>query len=683
VLIMDDLELRNRLKKLHQEIHTHNHRYYVLNAPVISDYEYDQLMHQLREIEAQHPDWITPDSPTQRAGTPPAERFEKIAHPAPILSLDNAFNVDGARAWLERIAKVNALALEADFVVEPKLDGLTVVLHYRDGVFVRGATRGDGVVGEDITANLRTIKALPLRIPVVDNRSSPDLLAPSYLVVRGEAFMSISGFEQLNSKFETEGEKIYVNPRNAAAGALRQLDSSQTATRPLTLLVYQIVAGDGDFPATQQGTIAYLQALGFPTPESDHCNSLEAVFDAYSRWGQRRNDLDYEIDGMVIKINDDQLYQSLGVSGKDPRGALALKFPAQEVTAQLLEIKVNLGRTGVLTPLAVLEPVEIGGVTVKQATLHNFDFIAEKDIRVGDRLRIKRAGDVIPYVIGPVLAARTGTEQPYQPPEICPVCEQPVERLAGEVALYCVNAACPALLIRNIEHFVSRGAMDIVGLGGKIVEGWVDDGLVHDVADIYTLRREILLALDGFAEKKADNLLDAIASSKGQSLARLINALGIRGVGEVVAADLALHYHDLDLLSQSTIDDFQAIEGIGPNIAQAIIDWFASPANRQVLEKLRAAGVWPQSAASPGQIKTTGPLVDMTFVVTGTLPGFTRQEIKSYIQAHGGKITGSVSKKTNYLIAGEKAGSKVDKAQALGVTVINEHQLRQLAAKIN
>jgi len=514
VLIMDDLELRNRLKKLHQEIHTHNHRYYVLNAPVISDYEYDQLMHQLREIEAQHPDWITPDSPTQRAGTPPAERFEKIAHPAPILSLNNAFNVDGARAWLERIAKVNALALEADFVVEPKLDGLTVVLHYRDGVFVRGATRGDGVVGEDITANLRTIKALPLRIPVRDERTSPDLLAPSYLVVRGEAFMSISGFEQLNSKFETEGEKIYVNPRNAAAGALRQLDSSQTATRPLTLLVYQIVAGDGDFPATQQGTIAYLQALGFPTPESDHCNSLEAVFDAYSRWGQRRNDLDYEIDGMVIKINDDQLYQSLGVSGKDPRGALALKFPAQEVTAQLLEIKVNLGRTGVLTPLAVLEPVEIGGVTVKQATLHNFDFIAEKDIRVGDRLRIKRAGDVIPYVIGPVLAARTDTEQPYQPPEICPVCEQPVERLAGEVALYCVNAACPALLIRNIEHFVSRGAMDIVGLGGKIVEGWVDDGLVHDVADIYTLRREILLALDGFAEKKADNLLDAIASSK-------------------------------------------------------------------------------------------------------------------------------------------------------------------------
>jgi len=650
---------------------------------VISDYEYDQLMHQLREIEAQHPDWVTPDSPTQRAGTPPAERFEKIAHPAPILSLDNAFDADGARAWLERIAKVDHRALDADFVVEPKLDGLTVVLHYRDGVFVQGATRGDGVVGEDITANLRTIKALPLRIPVRDARSSQELHAPSYLVVRGEVFMSISGFEKLNRKFETQGEKVYVNPRNAAAGAMRQLDSSQTATRPLTLLVYQIVSGEGDFPATQQGTLAYLQALGFPTPESEYVKSLDAAFDAYSRWGLRRGDLDYEIDGMVIKVNDDQLFESLGVAGKDPRGALALKFPAQEVTALLLEIRVNLGRTGVLTPLAVLEPVEIGGVTVKQATLHNFDFIAEKDIRVGDRLRIKRAGDVIPYVIGPVLAARKGTEQPFQPPEICPVCEQPVERLEEEVAWYCVNAACPAQLIRNIEHFVSRGAMDIVGLGIKIVEQWVVDGLVHDVADIYTLQRGDLLALDGFAEKKADNLLAAIASSKEQSLARLINALGIRGVGEAVAADLGRYYQDLDLLAQESVDDFQAIEGIGPNIAQAIVDWFARPANRQVLDKLRSAGVWPRAAARPGQSEPTGSLVGFTFVVTGTLSGFTRQEIKSYIQAQGGKVTGSVSKKTNYLIAGEKAGSKVGKAQALGVAVINEHQLRDLAKEIN
>ena len=679
---MDDLILHSRLEELRQEIHAHNHRYYVLTAPVISDHQYDLLMHQLREIENQHPEWISPDSPTQRAGTAPADRFEKISHPAPILSLDNAFDRKGVLAWLERIAKIDPRVPDADLMVEPKLDGLTVVLHYRDGVFVQGATRGDGVVGEDITANLRTINTLPLRIPANDKHFPANIVVPSYLVVRGEAFMPISGFEELNRKLEKEEGKTYVNPRNAAAGALRQLDSNQTATRPLTLMIYDIVAGEGDIPGTQAGTIAYLQDLGFPTPESEQAKSLESIFDAYSRWGQQRAALDYEIDGMVIKINDHELFDLLGVAGKDPRGALALKFPALEVTSELLQIAINVGRTGVLTPLAILEPVEIGGVTVKQATLHNFDFISEKDIRVGDRVRIKRAGDVIPYVIGPVINTRSGDELVYEPPIVCPVCEHPVQQPEGEVALYCVNAACPAQLIRNIEHFVSRGAMNIVGLGKKIVEQWVNDGLVSDIADIYTLRREDLLTLEGFAEKKADNLLDAIELSKKQSLSRLINGLGIRGVGEVVATDLPRHFHDLSLLAQASTEDLQAIEGVGPNIATAIVDWFSRSANRLVIEKLRYAGVFPRETTSHTQIQSKRPLEDLTFVITGKLSGFSRQEMKEYIQERGGKVTNSISKNTNYLIAGENAGSKYNKAQLLNIDVINEDQLLLIANKV-
>ncbi len=688
---MDTSFLRQRLEELRREIRAHNYRYYVLNRPVISDAEYDRLMAELRAIEEAHPEWITPDSPTQRAGAPPAEKFEKVRHPAPILSLSNAFSPDDLRAWLERIAKVDERALGADFVVEPKLDGLTVVLHYRNGVFVQGATRGDGEVGEDVTANLRTVGALPLSIPVIGDRrprtaDHSSLLSavggqpPSYLVVRGEVFIRLPDFERLNAELEEAGEKTYVNPRNTAAGALRNLDPAVTAARPLTLLVYQIVAWQASAtnpPATQTEAIAALSGLGFPVPESVHCASIEEVIAACERWERRRAELDYEIDGAVVKINDLQLAADLGVVGKDPRGAIAYKFPAQEVTTTLNDIRVNVGRTGVLTPYAVLEPVEIGGVTVKQATLHNFDYIAEKDIRVGDRVRLKRAGDVIPYVIGPVVDARRGDERPYTPPETCPACGQPVEHVEGEVAWYCVNAACPAQLIRNLEHFVSRGAMDIVGLGIKIVEQLVAEGLVRDVADLYTLERDDLLQLEGFAEKKAANLLAAIAASKHQPLSRLLTALGIRGVGEVVAADLAARYPDLDALAAATVEELEAIEGVGPNIAQAIVDWFARPANRRVLEKLRAAGVWPRS--EPPR-PAGGPLAGKVFVITGTLPGFTRLEAKAFIESHGGKVTGSVSKKTDFLLAGEKAGSKLAKARALGVPILDEEALRQMVA---
>ena len=697
---MTESQLQERMHVLRKELRKHNYQYHVLDEPLISDFEYDQLLLELRQIEEQNPDWVTPDSPTQRAGAAPADRFEKVRHPAPILSLGNAFDADDVYAWLERIAKIDRRALNTDFAVEPKLDGLSVVLHYQDGVFVQGATRGDGEVGEDITDSLRTIKALPLRIPVTEDRRpttenapSSVLRPPSRLVVRGEAFIRLPDFEKLNQLQEAAGEKTYVNPRNTAAGALRQLDSSLTAKRPLTLFVYQIVDwGDSQPttnyhpPTTQHETIEYLRTLGFPVPESTLCVNLEEVITAHNSWEARRDDLDYEIDGMVIKINDHQLFNDLGVVGKDPRGAVAFKFQAQEVTTQLMDIGVNVGRTGVLTPYAKLEPVEVGGVVVRQATLHNFDFIFEKDIRVGDRVLVKRAGDVIPYVIGPVEAARSGDERPYTPPETCPDCNQPVERIEGEVAWYCVNAACPAQIVRNIEHFVSRAAMDIVGLGVRIVKQLVEEGLVSDVADVYTLERSSLLNLEGFAEKKADNLLEAIAASKHQPLSRLLTALGVRGVGEVVASDLASHYGSLDALAAASLNDLESLEGIGPNIAQAIVDWFQRPANQGVLAKLRTADVWPRMQVSVGGPESTQaigaaqdrPLSGLIFVVTGTLPGFTRQEAKEFIQANGGKVSGSVSKKTDYLVAGEKAGSKLSKAEQLGITVIGEDALRQL-----
>jgi DNA ligase (NAD+) len=665
----------HEIETLRNEIRYHNYRYYVLNDPEISDYEYDHLTQELRRIETEHPELITIDSPTQRVGEQPAEGFEKVNHPTRILSLSNAFSADDVRAWIERISKIDERVENADFVVEPKLDGLTVVLHYQDGVFIQGATRGDGEVGEDITLNLRTIRALPLRIPVEDHRISP----PSYLVVRGEAFMLIEDFERLNQKLDEQGLKTYLNPRNTAAGSLRQLDPTLTAERPLTLLAYEIVYWMGDIPDTQFEQMQYLQSLGFPVVDVDYCHNLEKAIEVAESWIDRRDNLPYEADGVVIKINDLSLSTSLGIVGKDPRGAIAYKFPAQEVTTTLLDIKVNVGRTGVLTPYAVLEPVEITGVIVKQATLHNFDYIAEKDIRPGDRVLVKRAGDVIPYVIGPVKSVRTGQEYPYQPPQRCPSCGEPVEHLEGEVAWYCFNSTCPAQLIRNVEHFVSRGAMDIMGLGVKIVEQLVVQNLIRDVADLYNIRKADLLNLEGFAEKKADNILNSIEESKERSLARLITALGIRGVGEVVANDLAIVFEDLEDLSNSTKERLLGIEGIGPNIAEAIIDWFASPTNQRVVSKLHAAGLWPQSKGS--SISKARSLDGLTFVVTGTLPGFTRDSVKEYISTHGGKTTNSVSKKTDYLVVGENPGSKLDKAQALGVMIIDADELRRLAEK--
>lgn len=668
-------KLLSRYEELKALVNSHNYRYHVLDAPIISDLEYDRLLNELKKIEMDHPDWITSDSPTQRAGARPADRFEKIRHPAPILSLANAFGGDDARAWLERVKKLDDRVEQAKFVVEPKIDGLSVVLHYRDGLFVQGATRGDGEVGEDITSNLRTVRAIPLRIPVDSKGPKP----PKNLVVRGEAFIPNKEFEELNRKLEEAGEKTYLNPRNTAAGSLRQLDPVLTASRPITLLVYQIVFSEGGkIPTSQWEILEYLKALGFPVTDiARRFNDLESAIKYTETFNEGRDALPYEADGMVIKIDDLNLAADLGFVGKDPRGAIAFKFPAREVTTTLNDIGVAVGRTGVLTPYAMLEPVEIGGVVVERATLHNFDFIAEKDIRVGDRVLVKRAGEVIPYVIGPVLDARTGKEKTYKPSTKCPACGQPVEHFEGEVAWYCVNAACPAQLVRNIEHFVSRGAMDIVGLGIKIVEQLIESGLVKDVADLFTLKKSQLLELEGFAEKKAENLLASIEQAKGQSLNRLIVALGIHGVGEVMAGDLSRTFGNLSALSKTSVEELQQIEGVGPNIAESIVDWFAQPTNQKLLKKLKAVGLWPE--AKKDEKKKEGAFTGLTFVVTGTLPTLSRDGVKDFIESNGGKVTDSVSKKTSYLVLGEAPGSKYEKAQSLGVKILDEAGLKKLA----
>lgn len=666
-----------RAAELRAELNEHNYRYHVLDSPTISDAEYDRMLQELREIEAAYPALVRADSPTQRVGGEPAEGFMRVQHPVPILSLSNAFGPEDVSAWFERIGKLDERVAAADFTVEPKLDGLTVVLHYVDGVFELGATRGDGESGEDITRNLRTVRSLPLRIP---SGKAGGLQVPARLVVRGEAIIYRDDFEAMNAALAEAGERTYVNPRNTASGSLRQLDPSLTAERPIRLLAYAIVDATGEVPTSQWDRLEYLTQLGFPVPpEAVHCPDLDSALRAAQDLERRRHDLPYEADGAVIKINDVALAESLGVVGKDPRGAIAYKFPAEEVSTLLEDIRVNVGRTGVITPYAVLEPVEVGGVTVRQATLHNFDFIEEKDIRIGDRVMIKRAGDVIPYVIGPLPGARDGTERRYTPPETCPSCGEPLESLPGEVAVYCVNAACPAQLVRNLEHFASRGAMDIEGMGIKVAELLVEEGLVGDVADIYRLEREDLVGLEGFAEKKAENLLAGIEASLGQTLDRLLVGLGIRGVGSVVAGQLARAFGDLDRLSEASLEELEQLEGIGPNLAQAVVDWFRRAGNKKLLGKLREAGLWP--TAEIQEPERPQPLAELTFVVTGSLSGLSRREAKERIQDLGGRVTGSVSGRTDYLVVGENPGSKLDKAHELGVPTLDEAEFLQLMEK--
>ena len=667
---------RENYEKLKREINFHNYQYHVNDAPLISDAEFDHLLIELREMEGVHPEWVTADSPTMRAGSVSSDKFAKVPHPAPVLSLANAFNKDDVRAWFERQVKTDPRLENTSFVLEPKIDGLTVVLRYEKGLLVQGVTRGDGVIGEDVTANVRTIRSIPLSIPV----KPTNLSIPDVLVVRGEVFMFNSDFEKLNEELISKGEKTWLNPRNTAAGSLRQQNSDVTAKRPLSIYTYQILYSEGGtIPKTQWERLDYLRELGFPvSSESRFYDNFEAMLAGLDRWTEVRESIDFDIDGVVIKINDLTLAEGLGFVGKDPRGQIALKFPAREVTTVLENIGVNVGRTGVLTPFAMFEPVVCGGVTVSKATLHNFDFIRDRDIRIGDRVLIKRAGDVIPYVIGPIPEARKGDETAFTIPEFCPVCGHKTERLEGEVAVYCVNASCPAQLIRNVEHYASREAMDITGLGIKVVEQIVNADLVNDVSDLYILSKEALLGLDGFAEKKAENLLAAIEASKQQPLNRLVNALGIRGVGEAMAELLAGNFGSLDGIADAAKETLESIEGIGPNIAQAIVDWFDQDTNKLIVERLKRFGLDPRIEIQPKEAKEDLPLFGLNIVVTGTLQHYSREGIKALIKEYGGKSADSVSKKTDYVVVGDNPGSKAEKAEKLGVPILSEQQLIEM-----
>ncbi len=672
------MDAKQRIDELRDQVRYHAHRYHVLDDPVISDDAYDALYRELQELEAAHPELITPDSPTQRVGGELREEFTSVEHPVPMLSLSNAFNPDELAAWRDRFLRLLPQDTpEPAYVVEPKFDGLTVVLHYVNGSFSLGATRGDGIRGEEITANLRTVKALPLRIPVAGEEAS-GLAAPARLVVRGEAYMPIDAFEAFNQAQQAAGLKTYANPRNTAAGSLRVLDSSITASRPLSLFCYQVVEmGGGPALASQWEALEYLRRLGFPVSDRNRrFTDFQKLVDFAVGWEKVRDSLNFEADGLVIKIDDFATQDRLGAVGNAPRWAVAYKYPSPEAATRLKRIVVNVGRTGSLTPGAELEPVRIGGVTVSNATLHNADYVAERDIREGDMVVVKRAGEVIPQVLGPVLEMRPPDSRPWKMPDRCPVCGEPVERPEGEVAYYCVNAACPAQLVRSVEHFVSRGAMDIEGFGIRQAEMFVGNGFLRDVADIYYLTANQLMPLEGFAEKKVSNLLDAIEASKERSPSRLLTALGIQGIGSTVAQVLMDHFGSLDALAAASREEMEQIPGIGPKLADSVAEWFARKTNRRVVEKLKAAGV--RMVQEPVVVAGPQPLDGLAFVITGTLPTLSREQAKALIEANGGRVAGSVSGKTSYLLAGERPGSKLSKAEKLGVKVLNEAELREM-----
>ncbi len=663
-----------RAAALREQINYHNYRYFVLNDPQISDPEYDALLAELEQIEAAHPELITPDSPTLRAGSDLQPEFRKVRHPGLIGSLSKAFTEDEIRAWRERIGKLLPPGYALDYTLEPKLDGLSVVLTYEGGLLTLGATRGDGITGDDVTPNVRTIPSVPLRIPVDPAGPRP----PARLVVRGEAFYPLADFARLNAAQRAAGLPEFINPRNAASGALKNKDPRETARRPLKVFVYSIIDAEGDLPHTQWEQLQLLKTLGFLEPEMARFDDLEALIAAIPGWQARRAALDYEIDGMVIKVNDLRLWEELGVVGnKNPRAAIAYKFPAEEATTKLLDVKFSIGRTGVLKPGAVLEPVFVGGTTITNVMLHNFDQIAEKDIRIGDTVIVKRAGDVIPYIEGSVPEERDGSERPVEVPTVCPFSGDPVIRPEGMVDYFCANPYCPERVFRSLEFFASKGALDIEGLGTQTLKQLMDAGLVRDEADLFRLTLDDLLPLERFAQKKAENLLAGIAAARERPLGRVITALGIEGVGEIMAGTLADHFGSVEALARATVDDLLQIEGVGPTIAEGIVAWFQDEFHRTLIGKLRAAGVRMESAQG-APVAVGDSLAGKTFVLTGTLPTMSREEASALIKAHGGKVAGSVSKKTDYVLAGENAGSKLTKAEELGVPVIDEARLREM-----
>ena len=674
---IDDGQARDLIAELSSVVSFHQDKYYTQDQPIISDGEYDLLFRHLVALETHFPGLRRNDSPTHRVGGTPLAKFEKVAHPVPMLSLSNAFDDDDLRAWYTRCEK--GLGIDSgegnliDLTVELKIDGLAVALTYIDGSFQVGATRGDGNVGENITANLKTVRDIPLSL-------ASDTDIPDSVEVRGEVYMRKSEFSDLNSRLASAGHKIFANPRNASAGSLRQLDSKVTTERPLRFFAYAIGPASIQLPATQSESLDLLDAWGFVTNEHRRTFAgIEPVINACSQWTDNRDELDYEIDGLVVKVDRLEYQERLGFIANAPRWAIAFKFPAQETTTVLNDIIVNVGRTGAIKPEAVLEPVEIGGVTVSQATLHNEDYILSRDIRIGDKVVVKRAGDVIPQVVGPIPQARTGSEKRWKMPRTCPACDTPLIRLEGEADYYCVASDCPAQFIRLVEHFASRAMMDIDGLGSKMAVALVENRLVSKLSDLYSLSHNDLTRLDGFATKKADNVLAGVEASKSRSLSRLLFALGIRYVGKTTAEILVQHHASLRSIQDATIEELVSIDGIGERIAESVFDWFQNEKNSELIDDLADAGVNLDRLDSEHvDVHEESPIAGLTFVLTGTLPFYSRAEATAIIKAAGGKVSSSVSTSTDYVLAGDSAGSKLSKARDLGVKILTEDEFKSL-----
>lgn len=669
-------QAKKRMEELRKAIHYHNYRYYVLDSPEISDAQYDALFRELEELERAYPEWITPDSPTQRIGAPPLEKFATVEHAHPMLSLANAFTDDEAREFDERVRRFLQRDKPIEYVVEPKMDGVAVELVYIEGVLRTGATRGDGIRGEDVTQNIRTIKTIPLRLLDPEAGGSP---VPQRVDVRGEVFMSIKDFERLNEKRRESGEPIFANPRNAAAGSLRQLDSSITAQRPLDMFAYGVGELQGVEFDTHWEVLQALKGWGLKVnPLVKVCFGIEEAIDRYHELLEIRHTLPYEADGAVLKVNSLALQRALGEVSRSPRWAIAFKFPSRQETTVVKDIQVQVGRTGTLTPVAILEPVRVGGVQVSRATLHNQDEVERKDVRIGDTVWVQRAGEVIPEIVGVVLEKRPPDAKPFRMPEKCPVCGARVERLEGEAAHRCMGISCPAKLKESILHFASKRAMDIDGLGEKLVDQLVDRGLVKTLDDIYRLTKEQLCSLERMAEKSASNLLEAIERSKEVPLERFYNALGIRHVGEHLARVLAKEYPDPRLLMGATEEELTAIRDVGPKVAQAISSFFKEPENRRVVEELLKLGVKPV----PPQATRPSPLQGKTVVFTGALSSMTRQEAQELVQRLGGRAASSVSSRTDMVVAGPGAGSKLQEAKRLGIPILTEEEFLALIGEL-
>jgi DNA ligase (NAD+) len=664
----------DRVAQLREEIEYHNERYFVEDQPEIADAEFDALVRELRDLEAQYPSLVTADSPTQRPGGQAASTFAPVVHRQPMFSLDNAFSSADLFAWGTRIQRIVTEPIR--FVGEPKLDGLAISLQYENGRFTVGATRGDGVTGEDVTENLRTIAAVPQKL----SGKAKDV--PALLEVRGEVFMPLAAFEALNKRQGDAGERLFTSPRNAAAGSLRQKDPGITATRDLTLYAYQLGAQEGGPRLrTHEEMLAWLATLGFPVnPNIEAFDDLEAVFAFCERIEANRHSLGYEIDGVVVKVDDLGQRSEMGFTSRAPRWAIAYKFPPEEKTTILRDIMVSIGRTGRATPFAVLEPVFVGGANVGMATLHNEDDIARKDVRPGDTVTVRRAGDVIPEVVGPVLAKRPARTKRWTFPKQCPECGKPLVRVEGEANHHCVNVDCPAQRVQRLVHWAGRGAMDIEGLGEERVRQFVDAGLLEDAADVYALTVDRLVPLERIGARSAQLLVDAVDGSRGRPLWRVLVGLGINHVGPTAAQVLARSFDDLDAIMAASVEQLTALDGVGPTIAQSLAKWFSIDRNRRLVQRLREANV--NFAGDKGARTATidNSFAGLTFVLTGTLAQRSRDEAAAEIAARGGKVTGSVSKKTSYVVVGESPGSKLGKAEELGVTVLDEQAFDALLA---